>query len=340
VPSEDSFAAVVVAVDRLTRTFQAPLRRGGLKVALTSLFHQERQTITAVDDVSFSVSAGQVVGLIGPNGAGKTTTMKMLAGVLHPSSGRAEVLGFRPYDRDREYLRSIALIRGSQPIGGPGELTVMDNFGYRRLLYDIARKDFDEHLAELEAMLDLSDVMARQVRALSLGQRMRAGLALALLHRPRALFLDEPTIGLDASAALAFRRYVGRYAATTGATVILTSHYMTEVEALCSRVILIDHGAVRFDGNLRTLAATLSPWKEIRISRPPDAGKVDWDRYGENVTDALGDAGDVVSLRVPRDRVPAVTADLLNTIELTDLSVTDPPLEVVLDRYYRDDEES
>lgn len=330
--------ATTVVVDRLTKTFRAPLRRGGLKAALTSVFRPEHQIITAVNAVSFTVPAGQVVGLIGPNGAGKTTTMKMLAGILHPSSGTAEVLGYCPYRRDREYLRSIALLRGSQPIGGAGELTVMDNFQYRRLLYDVSRPDFDDHLAELADILELDDVMGRQTRALSLGQRMRAGLGLALVHRPRAVFLDEPTIGLDASAALAFRGYIARYAATTQATVLLTSHYMTEVEALCSRVVLIDDGAVRFDGNLHALAATLSPWKEIRITRPTTAPVVVWDHYGEVVTggNAQRDGSpDVVSLRVARDRVPQVTADLLNDLELTDLSVTDPPLEVVLDQYYR-----
>ncbi len=297
---------------------------------MTSVLRPEHRLLTAVSDVSFTVPAGQIVGLIGPNGAGKTTTMKMLAGVLHPSVGVVDVLGFLPSRRERDYLRSTALLRGSQPIAGPAELTVLDNFSYRRLLYGVPRAQFDQHLSELTGLLDLGDLLGRQVRALSLGQRMRAGLALALIHRPGVLFLDEPTIGMDATAALAFRGYIARYAAQTNATVVLTSHYMAEVEALCSRVILIDQGVIRFDGRLGALAATLSPWKEITVGRA-SGEHIEWDRYGELVADR----DDSASLRVPRADVPRVTAAILSEIALTDLSVTDPPLEVVLDAYYR-----
>jgi len=317
-------------VDGLTRTFRVPVRHGGLRAAFRSVLRPEHRDVTAVADVSFTVPTGQIVGLIGPNGAGKTTMMKVLAGVLHPSSGVVEVLGFVPARRDDDYLRSIALVRGSQPIAGPGELTVLDNFSYRRRLYAVPRPQFDAHLSELTDLLDLGDLLPRQVRALSLGQRMRAGLALALIHRPRVLFLDEPTIGMDATAALSFRGYIGRYATHTDATVILTSHYMAEVEALCSRVILIDNGFVRYDGRLGDLAASLSPWKEITIGRSPGES-VEWSLYGELVADR----DDSVSLRVARGDVARVTASILSEIALTDLSVTDPPLEVVLDHYYR-----
>lgn len=329
-----SDAPFVVTVDGLSRTFRAPIRDAGLRAAMASVFRPRHQVIDAVRDLSLAVPAGQVVGLIGPNGAGKTTTMKMLAGILHPSSGSVDVLGYRPYARQRHYLRSIALLRGREPIGGPAELTVMDNFQYRRLLYDLPEAAFNDHLADLQDILELGDLMNRQLRALSLGQRMRAGFGLALIHRPRVVFLDEPTIGLDATtAALAFRAFVGRYAASTAATVILTSHYMTEVEALCSRVIVVDPGTVRFDGALDRLAASLSPWKEIRISRSPEALPIEWGRYGELVSDH----GGVVSIRVARERAPQVTAALLGSVTLTDLSVLDPPPEVVLDQYYRHD---
>jgi ABC-2 type transport system ATP-binding protein len=320
-----------VRVTELSRTFRAPIRRAGLGAAISALFHREYETVSAVSGLSFTVPAGEVVGFIGPNGAGKTTTMKMLAGILHPSGGAATVLGFEPHRRQDDYLRSIALLRGSAPIGGPTELTVQDNFQYRRRLYDIPRAGFDRHLAELDDILGLGRLMGRQLRALSLGERMRAGLGLSLIHRPRVLFLDEPTIGLDASAAVAFRRFVADYAAVTGATVMLTSHYMTEVEALCSRVILIDHGTIRFDGNLGRLAATLSSWKEIRLTPAPGAGALPWHRYGR----VISDGADTVSLQVARADIPQVTARLLADVPLRDLSVLDPPLEVVLDRYYR-----
>ncbi len=320
----------VVVVEGLGRTFRVPIRQSGLRAALAAVVRPEHRVIEAVRDLSFHLPAGQVVGLIGPNGAGKTTTMKLLAGVLQPSEGAATVLGYRPGRRERDFLRSIALLRGSQPLGGPLELTVMDQFHYRRLLYEIPRPDFADQLAELGPLLELEELLNRQVRALSLGQRMRAGLALSLLHRPRVLFLDEPTIGLDASAALAFRGYVARYAAATGAAVILTSHYLAEVEALCSRVILIDRGTVRFDGELAALARTLSSWKEIRLSHDPTR-VVDWERYGDIVEARDGS----VSLRVERDRAPEIAARLLAEVRPTDISVVDPPLEIVLDQYYR-----
>lgn len=320
-----------ISVEGLTRTFRAPVRQPGLKAAFTSIVRRQYKIIDAVRDLSFQIPSGQLVGLIGPNGAGKTTTMKMLAGVLQPSAGRASILGFMPGRRERQFLRSITLLRGSQPIGGPPELTVMDNFHYRRLLYDTPREQFDVQLAELADLLDLDDLLGRQVRALSLGQRMRAGLALCLIHRPKVVFLDEPTIGMDATAAIAFRGFVGRYATETGATIVLTSHYMTEVEALCSRVILIDNGALRFDGSLRTLAADLSPWKEVRVTPLPGQQRLHWGDYGE----VIAEQTDSISIRVRRDRVPQVTADLLARTRLSDLSVLDPPLEAVLDHYYR-----
>ncbi|GAB3744213.1 ABC transporter ATP-binding protein [Microlunatus parietis] len=321
-----------VIVEELTRTYRVPIRAGGLRAALASVVRREFRTVEAVTRLSFRIPAGQVVGLIGPNGAGKTTTMKLLAGVLQPTAGSATVLGYRPGRRERSFLASIALLRGSQPIGGATELTVQDQFQFRRLLYEIPRADCAAHLAELEELLGLGDLLHRQVRALSLGQRMRAGLALALLHRPRVLFLDEPTIGLDASAALAFRDFVARYAATTGAAVILTSHYLAEVEALCSRIILIDKGRPRFDGALATLARELSSWKEIRLTYDLDR-PVSWQQYG----DVISDQDRTVSLRVDRDRAPEVAARLLAEIRPTDVSVVDPPLEVVLDRFYRDE---
>jgi len=191
---------LMISVEGLTRTFRAPVRRAGLKAAFGSIVRREYKIIDAVRDLSFQIGSGQLVGLIGPNGAGKTTTMKMLAGVLQPSAGELSVLEYTPGKRERDFLRSIALVRGSQPIGGPAELTVIDNFQYRRLLYDISRPQFDENLAELVEILDLEELLGRQIRTLSLGQRMRTGLALCLIHRPRVVFLDEPTIGLDATA--------------------------------------------------------------------------------------------------------------------------------------------
>jgi ABC-type uncharacterized transport system ATPase subunit len=216
-------------------------------------------SVVALDGLTFSVPPGEVFGFLGPNGAGKTTTLKILAGILHPTTGDVRVLGSVPWQRRRSYLRTIALIRGSQPIGGPAELTVMDSLRYQQLLYEVPREDFRAAVDELVDLLDISALLPRQVRALSLGERMRAGLAMAMVYRPKVLFLDEPTLGLDVSAAATLRRFVAEYAARTGATILLTSHYMADVEALCRRVILIDHGRIRYDGDLGALSMTLAP---------------------------------------------------------------------------------
>ena len=259
---------VVLSARNLGMTYRAPVREAGLRAALRSVVHREHREIEAVAELSFDLRAGEVVGFIGPNGAGKTTTLKILSGVLHPTSGEARVLGFVPWRRQRDYLKRIALVRGSQPISGPAELTVMDSLRYQQVLYEVPRSDFDATIDELVDLLELASLLDRQVRALSLGERMRAGLATTMVYRPKVLFLDEPTLGLDVSAAATFRRFIANYATRTGATVLLTSHYMADVEALCRRVILIDRSRVRYDGELRSLAAKLSPGRLIDENPP------------------------------------------------------------------------
>ncbi|ONI76774.1 ABC transporter [Kribbella sp. ALI-6-A] len=318
-----------VRVDGLTMTFRAPVREAGLRAALRSVARREYRTVEAVTGLSFELAAGEVVGFIGPNGAGKTTTMKILSGILHPTAGEVQVLGFVPWHRKADYLRRIALIRGSQPIGGPAELTVMDSMRYQRVLYAVPRDD--RTIDELVELLDIGDLLQRQVRALSLGERMRAGLALALLYRPKVLFLDEPTLGLDVLAAGALRRFVAEYAARTGATILLTSHYMADVETLCKRVILIDKSRIRYDGGLDALTTRLSPYKLLKVSVADPTG-TEWERFGEV---EHSEDGKVV-LRVRRDEVPAVTGALLAQVPVVDLAVEDPSLDVVMDRFYRD----
>jgi ABC-2 type transport system ATP-binding protein len=326
-------SAVVVSVSGLGMRYRTPVRDSGLRAALRSVVRREYRDIDAVTDLSFELSAGEVVGFIGPNGAGKTTTMKMLSGILHPTAGEARVLGYVPWRRRHEYLKRIALIRGSQPLSGPAELTVMDSLRYQQVLYEVGRTEFKNNIDELVDMLDIAPLLDRQVRALSLGERMRAGLANALVYRPSVLFLDEPTIGLDVSAAAVVRRFVADYAARTGASVLLTSHYMADVESLCRRVILIDRSRIRFDGELSSLAATLSPFKLIKVS-VEDGSAVAWERFGE-VEEADARPDGKVSLRVPREVVPKVTGELLANVPIVDLTVEDPPLDLLIDRFYR-----
>jgi ABC-2 type transport system ATP-binding protein len=321
----------VVVAEELTMTYRVPVRAGGLAAALTSVVRRRYRDVHAVQQVGFAIAPGEVVGFIGPNGAGKTTTMKMLAGLLHPTSGRVRVLGFTPWQRRTPFLKQIALIRGSQPVGGSQELTVLDAFDYQRLLYEVPHGDFRRALADLTGMLELEPLLERQLRALSLGEKMRAGLALALLYRPQVLFLDEPTLGLDVSATATIRRFLAAYADETGATILLTSHYMADVQSLCRRLMLIDHGRVQYDGPLRELSARLSPYKLVRVSAP-GADKRDLELAGEIVASSDG----TWVLRVPRDKVARVTADLLSTLEVADLAVEEPALENVIDRAYRD----
>ncbi len=270
--------SAVVRVQNLGMTYRAPVREAGLRAALRSVIQREYRDLDAVTELSFELHAGEVVGFIGPNGAGKTTTMKILSGILHPTTGEVQVLGHVPWRRQHEYLKKIALVRGSQPIGGPAELTVMDSLRYQRILYEVPPQDFRANLDELVELLDLESLLDRQVRALSLGERMRAGLATTLVYRPKVLFLDEPTLGLDVLASASLRRFIASYAVRTGATVLLTSHYMADVEFLCQRVILIDRSRIRYDGELSSLATKLSPYK-LPPASVPDRMDIDWERF-------------------------------------------------------------
>jgi ABC-type uncharacterized transport system ATPase subunit len=320
----------VVEVDELTMSYRAPVRKGGLRAALGSLVRREYRAVQALDQVTFAIEPGEVVGFIGPNGAGKTTTMKILSGILHPTGGRVRVLESVPWQRRSGFLKRIAFVRGSQPVGGSQELTVLDSLEYQRLLYDVPRPDFRRTLAELEELLKLGPLLERQLRALSLGERMRIGLAMALIYRPEVLFLDEPTIGLDVTAGSQIREFVAGYVRQTHATVLLTSHYMADVASLCPRLILIDKGSVEYDGPLAELSARLSPYKLIRIAARGDSGSLD--EFGEVVESAEGQW----VLRVRRDEVAQTTARLLQALEVVDLSVEEPPLEKVIDRAYRE----
>ena len=321
----------VVTVRDLEMTFRAPVREEGLGAAVVSLFRREYRDVEAVRGITFELEAGEVVGFIGPNGAGKTTTLKILSGILHPTGGEARVLGFVPWRREPGFLKQIAMIRGSQPLGGPAELTVMDALRFQQLIYEVPEDEFRGSLRELTEMLEIEPLLRRQVRALSLGERMRSGLALSLLYRPRVLFLDEPTLGLDVSAVGMVRRFIADYGRETGATILLTSHYMADVETLCERIVLIDGGELKYDGDLEELSRSLSPYKLLRVAVRGGV-RPEWPRYGEVVEAEDGE----VSLRVPREEVPAVTARLLAELPVADLSVEEPPLETVIDRAYRE----
>ena len=279
----------------------------------------------AVDEISFEIAPGEVVGFLGPNGAGKTTTLKMLSGLLYPTSGEARVLGHVPSKRERDFLRRITLVMGNRN-QLQWDLPALDSFELNRAVYRIPRgPDFTNLRDELIELLDVGDLVRKPVRNLSLGERMKVEIVGSLLHRPQVLFLDEPTIGLDVTMQKRIRGFIAEYNRRYEATVLLTSHYMADVEALCQRVIVIHHGSILFDGELARLGDDLAAWKTIDVEL--EDGEADLSAYGDVVESDVGR----VKLRVPRAEVARVTARLLAERDVADLTVEDPPIEDVIE---------
>jgi viologen exporter family transport system ATP-binding protein len=320
-----------ITVRDLTKVYRVHERDAGLGAALRSLVSRRYRDVRAVEGVSFDVASGEVVGFLGPNGAGKTTTLKMLSGLLYPTAGEARVLGHVPWRREKEYLRRISMVMGnrSQLIW---DIPAIDSFRVNQAVYRIPDAQYRQILAELTELLDLGALLNKQVRSLSLGERMKCELAASLLHRPAVLFLDEPTIGVDVTMQTRIRRFIAEYNRLHGATIILTSHYMADVTALCRRVIVIHHGRILYDGGLDSLVERMAPFKliEIDLEREPDG--LDPGRYGE----LIRREGQKLALRVPKAETPAVTARLLAELPVLDLSVEDPPIEEVIDRVFQE----
>jgi viologen exporter family transport system ATP-binding protein len=304
--------AGVVQVDGLTKVFRVPEREAGLRASLRSLVARQWREVRAVDGISFEIEPGEVVGFLGPNGAGKTTTLKMLSGLLYPSGGEVSVLGHVPSRREREYLRRMTLVMGNRN-QLQWDLPALDSFELNRAIYRLPRDGFERTRDELIELLDVGDLIRKPVRQLSLGERMKVEVVGSLLHLPQVLFLDEPTIGLDVTMQKRIRSFVSEYNRRHGATVLLTSHYMADVEALCKRVIVIHHGRMLFDGALTALAARFSETKTI--------------------TAVLAD-GQVVTLQVPRAETSGATAQLLAEHDVHDLTVEDPPIEDVIEHVF------
>ena len=314
-------AAVHVA--DLHRMFKVPEREAGLRASVRSLFHRRYRHVRAVDGISFDIEPGEIVGFLGPNGAGKTTTLKMLAGLLHPTSGEVRVLDEVPSRRRPAYLSRMSLVMGNRN-QLQWDIPAADSFELNRAIYQVPWPQFRSTRDELVELLDLGGLVTKPVRNLSLGERMKVELAAALLHRPDVLFLDEPTLGLDITMQKRIRGFVAEYNRRHAASVLLTSHYMADVQALCQRVIVIDHGRILFDGDLAALASRLAAYKEVGVTLPADA---DLSGYGE----VRARDGDRVILRVPKEQTPSVTARLLAEHTVLDLTVEDPPIEDVIE---------
>ncbi len=313
-----------VRVEGLLKVFDVPERDEGLKAATKSLVRRKTREVRAVDGISFEVAPGEIVGFLGPNGAGKTTTLKMLSGLLYPSGGDARVLGHVPSKRERAFLSRIALVMGNRN-QLQWDLPALDSYELNRAIYRIPREDFLPVRDELIELLEIGDLVRKPVRQLSLGERMKAEIVGSLLHRPQVLFLDEPTIGLDVTMQKRIREFVAVYRQRHEATVMLTSHYMADVEALCERVVVIHHGRILFDGDLSELSDTFAAWKTITVALENGAG--DLTGYGE----VIHREGDLVTLRVPKAETARLTARLLGEQEVLDLNVEDPPIEDVIE---------
>ena len=294
----------VIEVNDLSKTFLVPERDAGLRAAVRSLVRRRHREVRAVDSISFGIEIGEVVGFLGPNGAGKTTTLKMLSGLLYPTAGEGRVLGHVPSRRERDFLRQITLVMGNRN-QLQWDLPALDSYELNRAIYRLPRPDFVTLRDELIELLDVGDLVRKPVRNLSLGERMKVEIVGSLLHRPRVLFLDEPTIGLDITMQKRIRSFVQEYNRRHEATVLLTSHYMADVEALCRRVIVIHHGRILFDGDLAALADTVAAWKTVAVALENGAG--DLSAYGE----VIHRDGDLVTLRVPKAETSRVTARLL-----------------------------
>jgi ABC-2 type transport system ATP-binding protein len=318
--------ALSVEVRGLTKTYRVHERPPGLGAALRSVFRRQYKDVHAVRDLSFSVEPGERIGFLGPNGAGKTTTLKMLAGLLVPTSGEVRVNGRVPREREVDFLTSITLVMG-QKQQLIWDLPPVETFALNRAIYEIPKEQFDATMKELDELLDLGPIASKPTRQLSLGERMKCELAAALLHRPKVLFLDEPTIGLDVSMQLSVREFIRAYNERGGATVLLTSHYMDDVASLCKRVVVIDEGRLRYDGDLAALTRSILPDKRVVI------------RFGESAVDrgeleAMGavvelDAAHAV-LRVGQRALRDVVSHLLGLAAVADLTIEDPPLEEVM----------
>jgi ABC-2 type transport system ATP-binding protein len=324
----------VITAQDLSKHYQVHRRPPGLGAAFRSLFHRQYDTVRAVDGIGFSVGEGERVGFLGPNGAGKTTTLKMLSGLLHPTAGTLEVGGHVPRRRAPEFLRMITLVMG-QKQQLLWDLPPAETFALNRAVYDIPRAQFQETVRELTTLLELGDLVNKPTRQLSLGERMKCELAAALLHRPRVLFLDEPTIGLDVSMQATVRRFVKAYNERYGATVLLTSHYMEDVLQLCPRVIVIDRGRLVYDGDLRALALRMRPDKRIVVRLGSANGATptpeELARLGQVISSEAGQA----TLQVPAEDISSAVARILAALPVTDLTVEDPPLEEVFAELFR-----
>jgi ABC-2 type transport system ATP-binding protein len=320
----------IVLAEGLSKSFRVADKQPGLAGTLRHALRRRYRDVAAVRDLSFAIQPGEVVGFLGPNGAGKTTTLKMLSGLIHPSGGRVQVAGCQPQRRQERFLQQITLVMGNrqQLIW---DLPPLDSLRVNAAVYGIDPIAAKRRIAELADMLELGEELHRPVRKLSLGQRMKAELLAALLHEPAVLFLDEPTLGLDVNAQARVRDFLADYNRRTGATVLLTSHYMGDITALCERALLIHQGRLFHDGSLDALTSRLAPCREVRLELRQVHPRGAFEGFGT----IEAHQGHQVRLLIPREQLTQQVGILLSRFEVVDLEVSDPPIEELIGGLFR-----
>lgn len=320
----------IITVESLSKVYPVAIKEPGLRGTFLHFFKRTYRSVAAVQSVSFQIQPGEVVGFLGPNGAGKTTTLKMLTGLIHPSTGQLSVAGHVPFRREADFLRKITLVMG-QKQQLIWDLPTLDSLRINAAVYDISEAEFRQRVGELSEMLTLTNKLTQPVRKLSLGERMKAELLAALIHRPKVLFLDEPTLGLDVNAQVSVREFLKEYNQRYQATVLLTSHYMADITALCQRVLVIYAGQLIYDGSLTGLLEQFAPCREVTIELAEDRLPAELAAYGE-VKEV---SGRVVRFIVPQEQLTHMIARLLAKLEIVDLTVADPPIEEVIGQVFQ-----
>jgi ABC-2 type transport system ATP-binding protein len=321
----------VIQAKGLTKTYQVYRKKEGLWGAVRGLVRREYRQIRAVENVSFTIEPGEIVAFLGPNGAGKTTTLKMLSGLIFPTGGTAQVLGFTPWERADAFRRRFALVMG-QKNQLWWDLPATDSFQLHREIYSLPNEQFKRTLGELTELFQVAQLARQPVRELSLGERMKMELIAALLHEPQLLLLDEPTIGLDVVAQAAIQKCMKEYNAKRGVTMLLTSHYMRDVEALCSRALIIHHGHLIFDGALAGIIEQFGQAKLVRLQFTGETTPDGLEQFGE----VASRDGPIADLRVDRGQVAQVLSAILDRYTLADVTVHDPPLDQVIARVFEE----
>jgi ABC-2 type transport system ATP-binding protein len=316
----------VIEVTHLKKYFEFYRKKPGLWGSVASFFNRTQEYAKAVDDISFSITEGEIVGFLGPNGAGKTTTLKMLSGILYPSEGSCRVLGFDPYKKEKAFQKQFGIVMG-QKDQLMRALTPMDNFLLFKEFGEVTEEDFSQILDELVDILDVRDFLHVQVKKLSLGQKMKCELIAALLHNPRILFLDEPTIGLDVVAQKNVRDFIKKYNVRKKTTILLTSHYMDDIRELCERVIIINHGKIAYDGSIDALISTYATYKVIRITTTAPIIGADIQKFGE-----VEECNNLqASIRVDRREVRDVSAHIISSdLPIADISIQEPAIDDIV----------